>query len=269
MRSRFSLPGFLALSLMLPGLARGQAAPAYSQPTMPSGALADPNIDRSFVMPTAETQPKGALVFNDYELLLMGLTYGVTDNFQITGTTLVPIARDMPLVIQGSLKFKLLDTSQVKLAAMAGAWILDDNDSGENDDEAAIILNLGGVASFCLDAGCDSMLSAGVTAAKGRNVKEFVDSDDGTQNDDIGFVYGATLLTKIGRHAKLVLEADSAFSFAGRTWESADGFLLNYGVRFFTQNIAGDIGFLKPIGEDVDSDLLLGWPFINFTYRSM
>src|SRR5262249_54443327 len=82
-----------------------QAAPA----TPAAGATsADPNIDRGFLLPTAMTQPAGSVTYNNYELLLHGVTYGITDRVQGTVTVLSPIVRDMPFVGFAAVKGRIL-----------------------------------------------------------------------------------------------------------------------------------------------------------------
>jgi len=43
--------------------------------------------------------------------------------------------------------------------------------------------------------------------------------------------------------------------------------LVGYGVRFHTDDIAADVGFLKPVIASDNDDLLIGLPFVNVSYR--
>ncbi len=248
----------------------GVAAPAAEplRPGLDPGQVEDPNIDRTLLMPTAQTQPKGSFSFNDYELLLVGVTYGVTDDFQIGAMTLVPITDDMPAYLNASAKYRFVKAGPLRLAAQVGINYMsadffdegDDFDNGEGSDDDSLSMFSGGlIASICLDAGCHSLASASVTSATG-----FENDARGT-----ALVFDASLAARVSPHAKLLLEVTSAGAFDGNdSLEVADGALLSYGVRFYSKEIAGDIGFIKPIGEDIDSDdFLLGIPFINFTYR--
>ena len=70
-------------------------------------------------------------------------------------------------------------------------------------------------------------------------------------------IYGGSIVHRVSNHVKLLGEVTSA---AGRTatdgrLQNVDGVLVGYGVRFHTDNIAADVGFLKPIatkGDDGD-----------------
>jgi hypothetical protein len=84
--------------------------------------------------------------------------------------------------------------------------------------------------------------------------------------DQSALVYGGSLLGRISEHAKLLAEVVSAAG--GSDFRAASTFLLNYGVRFHSHNFAGDIGLVRPIGEHVGDEFVLGFPFINFSYRS-
>lgn len=219
----------------------------------------DANIDRTFLLPTAETQPKGSLTFSDYELLLLGLTYAVTDNFQFTGTTLVPLHEDMPFVGQISAKLQLLDEGRLKVAALAGLWFVNDENDYEGDSENDLVVgSLGGAASYCLDETCAGLLSASATLSHSN------------QDDEEILLYGASLVHPLTRRIKLLLELDTATAFHDGESDDLDGYLFGYGLRFFQGDIAGDVGFLKPVGQDFDGDELpLGIPFVNFSYRSL
>ena len=90
-----------------------KAAPA----TPAAGATAaDPNIDRGFLLPTAMTQPAGSVTYNNYELLLHGVTVGITDRVQGSVTVLSPIVRDMPFVGFAAVKGRVLSTERFHLA---------------------------------------------------------------------------------------------------------------------------------------------------------
>ena len=63
-------------------------------------------------------------------------------------------------------------------------------------------------------------------------------------------IYGGSIVHRVGNHVKLLGEVTSA---AGRRRvgesENIDGVLVGYGVRFHTDYIAADVGFLKPVTE--------------------
>jgi hypothetical protein len=74
---------------------------------------------------------------------------------------------------------------------------------------------------------------------------------------------------RVGRHLKLLGEITSATGRApGGSFDNLGGALVSYGVRFHNEDIAGDIGFIKPVSSDGDGgDFLLGLPFVSVSYR--
>src|SRR5262249_58632803 len=82
----------------------------------PGATSTDPNIDRGFLLPTAMTQPAGSVTYNNYELLLHGVTYGITDRVQASVTVLSPIVRDMPFVGFAAVKGRIVSTDRFHLA---------------------------------------------------------------------------------------------------------------------------------------------------------
>ena len=83
-------------------------------------------------------------------------------------------------------------------------------------------------------------------------------------------IYGGSIVHRVGRHVKLLGEVTSAAGGAGGSsdLENIDGVLVGYGVRFHTDAIAADVGFLKPVtGGADDDDFLVGLPFVSVSYR--
>jgi hypothetical protein len=218
-------------------------------PAPAAGPAEDPNIDRGFLLPTAMTQPKGTLTYNNYELLLHGLSYGITDHVQVTATVLSPITKEMPFVGIAAVKAQVVDAGLFHLAVQGSVTYADRNAA----------FGPGLLASVCLRDDCSSLLSGSVTyqiAGLG---------DDHTAHM---FLYGSSLLLRVSDHVKLLAELTSAAGGQSDRFENIDGMLVSYGVRLHSGRIAGDVGFIKPVstsGEDFD--LLMGIPFINFSYR--
>jgi hypothetical protein len=242
----------LALVAVLPA----SLAAAQSEPTAeiaaapaPTGASSDPNIDRGFLLPTAETQPAGSITFNDYQLFFVGLTYGITDSLQVSASALLPVLEDTPTVVSGSGKLRLVATDRFRLAAHASATAL------RADGDGVGLATLGGTGSLCLDAGCHSMLSATVGAMAAL--------DDGVAAPAV--FYGLSATRRVAPRIKLLAEVAGAALDVEDGTESLHG--VSYGVRFFAANIAADVGFVKPIGAD--DPFVLGFPFLNVSYRSM
>lgn len=234
------------------------AVAAEVDPTLDRGQDLDPNIDRTFLLPTAQTQPKGSVSFNDYELIFLGLTYGVTNDFQITGTTMVPLGDGAPFfgVVGG--KYRIVKSGRLRVAAQGNLIYARSSNVGDGVSDSATAGTLGGIASICIDDGCESLISASVQAG-------FAIGED---NNATPFLYGGSIVQKISPRVKLLVEAVSAGAFGDDDFVVADGALVSYGVRFVGNDIAGDVGFVKPIIDGDDGDVFpMGFPFVSFTYR--
>ena len=240
-----------------PVAARGPGAPPASP--APSASADDPNIDRAFLLPTAMTQPAGSITYNNYELLLHGVTYGVTDNVQATVTVLAPIVKDMPLVVFGDVKGRIVHTDRVSLALQASAAFGQEMGSSAINS-SAYSLGAGALTSLCLNDDCSSLLSGSLTYQ--------IVSSSGSNNTSHFILYGGSLIQRISAHVKLLGEVTSAASGNdSNDISNSSVVLLSYGVRFYAGSIAGDIGFIKPISDNYDGGILLGLPFVNVSYR--
>jgi hypothetical protein len=233
-----------------------KAAPA----TPAAGATAaDPNIDRGFLLPTAMTQPAGSVTYNNYELLLHGVTVGITDGVQGSVTVLSPIVTDMPFVGFAAVKARVVSTERFHLAVQGSlGW---GHAFGATTIDADIYTFGGGAfASYCLRQDCSSLLSASAT----YSVVMPGSADEAAQM----VIYGGSIVHSVSRHVKLLGEVTSAAGGVGSgDVENLDGVLVGYGIRFHSNAIAADVGFLRPIGTDDDDEFLVGLPFVNVSYR--
>lgn len=246
------------------GVVAAVAPPAILRDSVDIGQLEDSNIDRGFLLPTAQTQPRGSVTFQDYQLLIMGLAAGVTDDFQVGAMVMVPIGE--LIVGQVSAKYRLLRYGRLRLAAQGSAVFIRVPDLWEGDEvddsEVITLYTAGGIASYCLDAKCGSTLSASATTGW---------SADTDSDSDRPVIFGASLVKQLNRRTKLLLEYLSAAEHDPTNgWSRAEGGFVNYGIRFFSSEISGDVGFIKPFGLDDDDDTWpIGLPFLNFTYRAL
>ena len=236
-------------------VAPGTTAAEVPVPTGDEGIRADANQDHAWYLPTGETVPKGDVVFTDWELLLAGLKYGAADNLEISAETLVPITSDIPLLILLGAKVRVIKTSNTRVALNANLLY-----TSENSDSFSLGA-VGGVASLCLDASCHSLLSGGLQLMFGLNTRD--------SSGAFVFVPNASLIGRLGKHVKALVEVDGAGYHANGDTQLARGALLFYGFRFYSSEIAGDIGFARPVcssGCDT-GNLVLGAPLITFSYR--
>ena len=231
--------------------------PPVAAPVAAVGA--DPNIDRGFLLPTAMTQPAGSLTYNNYELLLHGITYGVTDRLQTSLTVLPPIVSDMPFVGIAAAKGRFVATDRLNLAFQGSVgW---GHQLGGSSDESVYMFGAGLFASACLRQDCSSLLSASATY-------QLALSSQSDQNIQY-VVYGGSLVHAVSPRVKLLAEVASA---AGRTstdpaLDNMPGVLAGYGVRLHGSSLAADVGFVKPFVSENDGDFILGLPFANVSYR--
>ena len=237
----------------------GQAADGHSL-----GASNDPNLDRGFLLSTAMTQPAGTITYNNYELLLHGITYGLTDRVQLSAMVLAPITEDMPFFGSVSAKGRLLDADRLHLALQGSVGY--GRLFGADDDEALLSAGTGVLASLCLRDDCASLLSASAT----YQLMFSTDQGDATRLHLV--IYGVSLVQRLGGNVKLLAELTSASAHvSGDTqgFDNAPGLLVSYGLRFHGRSMAGDVGFMKPVSTDEDTDvgLVMGLPFVNLSYR--
>ena len=235
------------LAIAQPGAAPPPDDEATVEASVEAGIRDDVNADRVWLTPTALTQPKGSWSFNDFELMFLGMTYGVTDTVQVSAKTWVLVDADQPVLLWLAAKKQLISSGKLRVA-VDGQWI-------SADDEAIGIV--GGAASLCLDIGCHSLINGYLGTA-------FAVTDD---TDELPVIASLSLVKRLGRRVKFIAEVDTGWT-AGE--DPTGNYLGWYGLRFTSGEIGGDIGFVKPFGEDVDeTDVFpMGFPMLTFTYRS-
>jgi hypothetical protein len=234
-------------------------AVAAPQPLAP-GVGEDPNVDRAILLPTAMTQPAGSVTYNNYELLLHGITYGVTDNIQTTFTVLAPITKDIPLLGFASVKGQLAVGDRLHLALQGTLGFAT---ASTGNSSSVVTLGGGAFASVCLTEDCTSLLSASA-------LYELSAWDSSSSDSARVLIYGGSLAARLTPHVKLLAEVTSGAAMSNNDSTNLPGALFSYALRFHTGAIAGDVGFIKPIGKDLGGDsLLLGLPFVSFSYRWM
>ena len=245
----------------------GPASPMPpSPPPAPSdsverGVLEDANSGRTWLAPTALTAPAGTFSFSDWQLFWVGAGYSPTDKLSLSASTMIPLTSDFPIIIFATGKLQLLDAGRLKVAGHAGFLFFNLNESDVDGDETFTAASLGGVATYCLDDDCHSVLNGFIA---GGFALEYA-----ADQTSVPFGVSAAYIQRLTRMVKLILEVDSGF-VAGEFDAAADGFLGWYGVRFTSKNIGVDLGLVKLFCDGCDSEFLpLGYPVVNFTYRSL
>ena len=259
-----SLPLVLALAT-----AHGEEAQPSSPVAATTGELAtggdpfdpgptlDPNLDRGFLLPTALTQPSGSLTYDNYELAMHGLTYGIANRLQASLTIVTPYVSKHVLAGDVAVKGQIFRGTHFHLAAQGSLGYASYNENGEQYLNKTVTAgSLGLLTSFCFDEACDSLFSLSATWI-----------DGGAYGSAL--VYGGSWVRKVSSRTKVVLE----FS----TWHSGIptprvlAQLVSVGFRIHSSKAALHVGVaafygLAPGGPFV---LPIPLPFIGFSFRSL
>lgn len=229
-------------------------------PSHEAGIREDANSGRTWLSPTALTAPAGTFSIQSSELLIIGASYAFTDGFVVSASTLIPITTEMPLILLTTVKLKVADLGRLKLAAHANVNYFGEP-AGDDEDDSFSFALLGGAATYCLDRECHSLLNGYLGAG-------FLLQTEVDQNA-VPFLGSVALVQRLGGRVKLVLEANSGF-ILGEVNDIGQGLLAWYGLRFTSSAIGVDLGLVKPLCDDCDTDELpIGLPWLNFTYRAL
>lgn len=214
----------------------------------------DANSDRTILFSTAETHPKGTFFFSDYELLLLQFGYAITDNLQLSVSGVPPIIKNQPYFLDLALKANVLRSEVVRLAVIGAGTVAYLPDT---DPSTYFGARLNGVAQFCFDTVCRSSFSF--------NAGTFVNSQS---NLVIPITLAGGLVVHASNLVKLLLEPAYAVGVGKGVTSQPDGFLLSYGVRLSGDHFGFDLAFLRPVGPGTDIGIILGVPWVAFTYRT-
>ncbi len=244
------------LMMAAPALAQGNNKVSRSENPVEWARANDASNDRGLLSSHADTLREGEVAINSYELFFFGASYGVTDDFQLSFTTLLPVFSEFPLVglINGKYVFKR--TNRMVLSASANlAFASVDGDGG----------GLIG-ASFNFDRYFGKEGTLGTHLAV--DLQGAFAGGELSNGALIRFTGGLTI--QAGNRVRLLAELMLPTGFVGGEFKSAEFFLLNYGVRFHGDTLAVDLAFIRPVidGDDGFTDVLpLGLPFVAFSAR--
>lgn len=223
---------------------------------------ADASIDRGFLTSHAETIGAGNWSINSYELFFLGVTHAFTDDFQIAFTTALPVVEDFPFFLAISPKFVLHRSASTVVALRGLIWwgtLVGDDDGGLGTFNGGVNLDhyFDGDGRFALHA------SVSLGGAFGTGIG----SDDFTVGSGVLFQIEGGFSLALGRVLKLLFEVQTFALNTNDGFEFAPIVLLNYGIRFFGEDLAADLGFFKPIGDTGDDPFIMGFPFVAFSAR--
>ena len=199
----------------------------------------DPNATRLYFAPTGHMLEQGEGYFCDIMLFLLCLTGGVSDRFTLGGgMSIVPGIDIADNVFYLTPKIGIVTQEKFGLAVGAFAgW------TGAVTDESGSFGILYGVSSF---GDKDSNFSLGLGWTY--------------YSDDLA----DTPLVLAG--VKLRMTRGSSFVSENYILPNSEGGIISYGVRFFNERIAGDVGLFRYIGSDSEGQGI-GLPFLGLAVK--
>jgi hypothetical protein len=219
----------------------------------------DAAIDRNILLPSAETISAGDLTFNDYELVLAGFSYGITDDMQLSLTTLLPITTDIPFVLLGSFKWRLVTTGNLVFSTQPAVGFI--TQSGDSVGS----ISLGFLLDLVLDPEGKFVLSFSEITYWGFGSMSDESFD---MADNVAFALSAGANFRVHQYVKLLTEFIITGGVIDGEFHLFDEVVFfNYGVRFCSQTISVDLTFLRPIVEGVSDSLVMGIPYVTFSAR--
>ncbi len=218
----------------------------------------DAHADHVILGPTAFTAPRGSVYFSDSELFVVQGGVAVTDELQLTLTTLLPLIEGQPFFADLSAKYAFLKTPRFHMAGIASLLLVSDGDIDERFGLGRATV----VATGCITENCYVAASASAML---------------WLSPDLARVVPVTL--NVGLTARLVgvfsLLAEANFLAAIGDLSGARsvdvferGALFGYGMRFSSANFGFDLTFVKPVISGSDDIFVLGLPWLSFTYRT-
>jgi hypothetical protein len=207
------------------------------------GIGADPTYSRLLFAPTGRALKKGDGYFADYELLVPGVAYGVTDNITLAGgLSVLPGLglSEQVFYISPKAGFDLGDRASVEVGALVAT-----GGGGDFDDRETARIG------FAVGTFGSPRHSFTVGAGIGDTSSEFSDAVP---------ILMAGVTTTLSRHVALV----------GETWMFlGDDFRLSeqpfgVGIRLFSDRMSADLGVIL-IGELIDEGFPIPW--LSVTYH--
>jgi hypothetical protein len=198
------------------------------------------------IAPTAETSPRGSFSATSYEIVLLQLGYALTDDTQISVTSMPPLGELGAVPADISLKTVLLRQPHVSLAALGSATgVLG------VEEFSGFLGRAGAVATFCVDVeACRLAFSMSTNVAL-----------IGPASLLFG---GAGVNFRAGRIVSLIAELDTVIPLGTQIGE-ANGILGGVGVRLSGPAWGVDMALMKAGKARAEPSTLV--PFLAVSYR--
>jgi len=220
--------------------------------------------DRIVTTTTSQTLPKGVFSFSDYEIALLQLSYGITDDLQFSVMASVPIIQ---FALVPSIKWRFFHNERIHLALtgyVGGVILYAVN--GYGGYLAGLTLSM----DTCIDKKCSSIFTINSQGGYGWD-SQSISGGAGALAFNTGFI------VKLAGSLKLLIELNYGMSpkIDHSTFQALN---LNYGLRIHGKQFAADIAFLRPlfyvdhgnvqpIGYAFFKYVPLGIPYLAFTYQ--
>lgn len=206
------------------------------------------STDRGFLHSRAQTQPQGSWTFNNYEVVFMGVTYGITDDTQLSLTGPLTWASESAGGGVLQLKHALIRDEEkvVSVRAIGGLY-----GSFDSSFWWPPLAGLGISADFMATPDSPVVLSAGST---------FMYIDDG--GDPYLMTLEASAFVALASHFQLGLEF--ILPTEVELWS------MTFGMRFAGSHLALDLALLWPLfdlGPHLGPFNVIGIPFGSLTLR--
>jgi hypothetical protein len=252
------LASTLAALLSTTALATAQPPEVAAAPVPDRAPTEDPNVDRTFFLPTAETQPAGSVTISNYDLVVFDLSVALTDRLQIGETAFMVLPFTETKLFLTHVKWQLWHSGGWRLSLLGGlGYVRGEQYEGPRGEThvSTLFPQIGAVVSYCVGSDCQSMVSLGAHTF-------------GPSIDDAGLhgtlVYGGSVTGRLSSHIKLMAEFMSAGWVEKEGAQLAAGALVTAGLRFHNGNLAGDVG----LGSFFDEFGYQGpLPFVSGTVR--
>jgi len=231
--------------------------------------------DRVMTTPSAGTVGQGRLVFSDYEVGLMQLSYGLLSSLELSLAATVPV---MQVGFVPTLKWRFLNLEAFRMAVLGGGGI------GVFYVGPDVLVAGGGgglIGDVCLSGQCSSFLSfSGEVIGGHMGGRSKFEGGDWLSGNAIGLTSGIGAVVSVHQKVKLLFELKYNFMkiLDEKDWtDSGSFFTFNYGIRVHGKEFSADIGFMRPFlafdgsdpkdCEDVMKYLPIGYPWLAFTYQ--
>jgi hypothetical protein len=191
----------------------------------------DPNSTRLYLAPTARPIGSGRGYFSACEIFFPTIALGITDYVSLAGgMSLFPGSSSQLLYFSPKVTF--LNTEKFSFSA-GGLWL------GTTEGQFA-----------------ESGLYYGVMTFGNSNFAATLGIGSSTQTFDAGlFIVGAEF--RISNFTKLITE----------NWLLSGGGLSSFGIRFFNDKLAADLGFIRSISSGRSSEGFPFIPWLGFVYN--